>query len=43
MVLLQLAADKLARGEEVLRRYIARSMFVPEYSSLIHLPVGVRQ
>lgn len=35
------AAERLARGDEVLKDWITRNMFVPKYSSLTHQPVGV--
>eukprot|EP01025_Chloroclados_australasicus_P049130 TRINITY_DN5588_c0_g2_i2.p1 TRINITY_DN5588_c0_g2~~TRINITY_DN5588_c0_g2_i2.p1 ORF type:complete len:645 (+),score=58.64 TRINITY_DN5588_c0_g2_i2:80-1936(+) len=37
------ARKNLARGEDALRHFIHKKMFVPGYTSLVHLPQGVME
>lgn len=35
------AMDRLSQGDAELKEWIVSQMFVPRYTSLVHMPVGV--
>ena len=37
------AAEHLSRGDDALKRWVKRHMYVPQYKSLVHMPVGVNE
>jgi malic enzyme len=37
------ASLHLSKGDDSLKRWVARSMYTPSYKSMVHMPVGVNE